>query len=178
MTYRVRNVHDAVVAALVKAHNDERRAQLTTEVHYDITGDDTTGDVRDPVQGDLQVTAADSDGSLPVLLTLANNILVVYTRHIAGTHVHDAADTTNTVAAVVATDLATAQTLLTELKADYNAHRSQASVHPNNDAGNAITAADATDQATSDTLADELKTDLNAHMNAALVGQGIELIDP
>jgi hypothetical protein len=68
--------------------------------------------------------------------------------------------------------------LLNELKTDYNLHRAQASVHPNNDAGNDITAADGSNQATSDTLADELKLDLNAHINAALVGQGVELVDP
>ena len=41
-----------------------------------------------------------------------------------------------------------------------------------------MTSADATDQPTSETLANEIKTDLNAHINAALTGQGIELIDP
>jgi hypothetical protein len=177
MTYRVRNVNDAVLAALVKAHNDERRAGISTEVHYGVSGATVTGDPRDPVQADLQAAAANAS-DLATLLTLSNELAIVYAQHGADTHVHDGADTTNVVAAAVATDLATAQTLLNELKADYNAHRSEAGVHPNNDAGNAVAAADATDQATAETLANEIKTDLNAHISAALVGQGVELIAP
>lgn len=178
MTYRIRNVNDAVIAALVKAHNDERRAQISTEFHYDISGDDVTGDVRDPTQNDLQVTAADGDGSLAVLLTLCANLSVIYAQHIADAHVHDMADTSNEIAAPIPTDLTEAQTFLNEMKADYNLHLAQASVHPNDDGTNDSTAAAATNQATSDTLADELKADLNAHMNDALVGQGIQLISP
>lgn len=178
MTYRVRKVNDAVLAALTKAHNDERRAQIGAEVHYDISGDDTSGDVRDPTQNDLQITAAGSNGTLPVLLVLVNDIRTIYNQHINDAHVHDQVDATNVLTEPVATTLVEAQDLCTELKAIYNAHRSQASVHPNNDGGNAITAADGTDQATSDTLCDELKTDVNAHINAALVGQGVQLIAP
>lgn len=177
MTYKVRKVNDAMVAALVKAFNDERRAGITTEVHYGITAKVVTGDPRDPIQADLQVASANAS-DLATLLVLTNEMLVVYTTHIEDDHVHDAADTTNVIAAVVATDLATAQTLLNELKADYNTHRSQASVHPNNDAGNAVAAVDATDQGSAETLANEMKGDINAHMNATLVGQGVQLIDP
>lgn len=177
MTYRVRNVHDTVLATLVLAFNADRRAAVSTEVHYDISGDDATGDPRAPVQADLQVTAAGGDGTLPVLLTLVNDIRYVYNQHINDTHVHDAADGTNVLTEPIATTLVEAQDLANELKSIYNAHRSETGVHPNDDSGNAITAADATDQASADTLCDELKLDLNAHMNDALAGQGIQLID-
>ena len=177
MTYRVRKVNDAMIAALVKAHNDERRAQISAEFHYDISGSDVTGDVRDPVQQDLQVAAA-AAADLATLLTLSNELLIVYTQHIADAHVHDMADTSNEIAAPAATDLTTAQTLLNEIKTDYNLHLAQASVHPNDDITNDITSANATNQATAETLANEAKADLNAHIVAALVGQGIELIAP
>lgn len=177
MTYRVRNVLDTVVATLVKAHNDERRAQIAAEVHYGKTGADVTGDPRDPVQVDLVVASADAS-DLPTLLTVTNEIKIVYTQHIDDLINHDLVDTANAIAAADATDLATAQTLLNELKADYNLHRAQANIHPNNDSGNEITAADASDQGTAQTLANELKADLNLHMAAALVGEPIQLVSP
>lgn len=177
MTYRVRKVNDAVIHALVKAHNDERRVRLTAEVHYDISGAGVTGDVRDPTQNDLQSSAA-AAADLPTVITLANELKRVYAQHGDDTHVHDATDGTNVIAAPDATDQTTANTLLNEIKADYNAHRSEAGVHPNNDAGNAVLAADASDLATSITLANEIQTDLNAHINAALTGQGVQLVAP
>ncbi len=175
MTYRVRKVNDIMIAALVNAFNDDRRARVASAVHYDITGKDATGDIRNPTQVDLQVTAA-AAADLATLLTLANDELTTYTTHIGDDHSHDAADTANPIAAPAATDLTTAQTLLNEIKADYNTHRSESGIHPNDDGGNAVAAADATNQATAETLANEIKTDLNAHMNDALVGQGIQLI--
>lgn len=178
MTYQTRNVHDAVLASTVRALNDTRRTLVSTNVHYDTTASPTTGDVRSPVAAALTVTAANGDGTLPVALTLVNEIKTIYGIHIADTHSHDAADTTNTVAAADGTDLATAQTLANELKTDYNAHRSEAGVHPTNDAGNIVVAANATDQATLDTLINEIKVDLNGHMAAALGGHGVQLIGP
>lgn len=177
MTLKVRNVTDAVLFAAVKAINDTLFDTLTTEVHNAVSGRYVTGDLRDPVQSDLQVTAANAS-DLATLLTVSNDIRVTYVQHAADTHSHDMADGTNQVAAPFASDLTTAQTLLNEVKADYNAHRSQASVHPNNDAGNAIAAADATNQATAETLANEIKTDLNLHINDALVGQSIQVAAP
>ena len=60
--------------------------------------------------------------SLATGIAHGNAIKVDYTDHIADTSVHLNADSTNTVAAAVATDQGSLNTLLTELKADINAH--------------------------------------------------------
>jgi len=74
-------------------------------------------------------------------------------------------DTTNVVTSPDATDLATLQTLLTEIKTDYTAHIAvTAPTHLAADATNTIAAADATDLATSLTLAIELIDELPDHL--------------
>lgn len=63
-------------------------------------------------------------------VAVANDIKTKYTAHIAlDVLTHKAADATNTVAAAVATNQATLDTLITELRTDINAHRVLAAAH-------------------------------------------------
>lgn len=110
------------------------------------------------------VSAADAS-SLATSVTLCKALHVAYNDHRTDLLHHKAADTTNTIAATLASivDLATGITAANQIKAALNAHRSQAGVHVNNDAGSEITSPDATDQASLNTLLNELKADINLH---------------
>jgi hypothetical protein len=153
----------AVHNALIKGIVDTGSALGATPVHYGKSGQ--------------RVTLADATDLATALLLVnhirdmlygdaANEIL----GHLNDDLVHKAIDTTNTVTAPKATNLATAITLANEIKADYNAHRSQSGVHPNNDAGNATASANATDQSSLNTLLNEIKADFNNHLDAGAAG--------
>jgi hypothetical protein len=104
---------------------------------------------------------------LDLAITLVNEIKTDYEAHriLTAGSVHGAADTTNTVSAADATDLATAITLANEIKVDYEAHRvlTAGSVHGAADSTNVVTASDATTLATLITLINDLRTQYEAH---------------
>lgn len=83
----------------------------------------------------------------------------------AGAHAKASAQV---IAAPVATDLTSANTLATELKADFNTHRTEAGVHLNNDSTNDIDAANASSLSTLELLLADIKAKSNAHVAAAL----------
>jgi uncharacterized phage protein gp47/JayE len=138
---------DAVGAGLVAAINAGAEPVVAT----DLTG------------GEVRVDALTAD--LATLLTLANELKADYEAHriLTSGPVHQAADTTNTIAAADATDLSSLLTLANELKADYNAHADDGTAHYNADTGNDVTEANATDLETAALLLDDLKTQYNAH---------------
>lgn len=165
---KAQKANDAMLFALVEAHNIYQKSLTSSAVHYDVSASEAepSSDYRTPGESVLAVGAANAS-DLATLITVTNEIKATYNDHGQDDHVHDVADTANVIAAADATDLATAMAVLNEAKADHNTHRSESGVHANNDAGNAIAAADATDQASAETLANELKTDVNAHIAAA-----------
>lgn len=112
---------------------------------------------------------ADPSG-LAECLDVVNSLRSRTVSHLASTGQTGAHATASaeTIAAPVATDLSTANTLANELKADFNTHLSEAGVHLNNDTTNAVTAADATDQGTLETLLADIKAMNNAHVAVAL----------
>lgn len=167
--------HDALFA-LVKAHNDTRRALVSTNVHASPTGR-ASGNFAEPTFTTLSVTAANATNE-PTLVTLTLQLLAVYAEHLGDDVGHKVKDAVNVIAAATPTNTATCITALNELKADYNLHRASTTYHYNADATNAVTSADATDLASAQTLANEIKTDLNAHIAAALGGTGIDLVAP
>jgi hypothetical protein len=167
--------HDALFA-LVKAHNDTRRALVSTNPHASATGK-VSGSFIDPTFAALAVSAANATNEA-TLVTLTVQLLAVYAEHIADDVGHKVQDTANVIAAAVPTNTATCVTALNELKADYNLHRASTTYHYNADATNAVASADANNEASAITLANEIKTDLNAHIIAALGGFGIDLVAP
>lgn len=122
-----------------------------------------------PHAGFSPLVPVTSATNLAGAIVIANLLKAAYTLHIADTGAHLAADATNTVAAAVATDQGTVNTLLTELKADFNAHVALAASHYNlGGAGGpaavaTIATADATDLASSVALADALLAAYNRH---------------
>lgn len=206
MAIRSRKTLEAIGYALVKAFNTSRKRGVRSPVtnadatdaatavtlvneikglinalavsHYDPTsasGDQ--GDFRDPAATTLSVLSANATDAA-TLLTLTNEIKVVYSRHIADAVAHDLADATNVVTNADATNTATAVTLLNEIKGDHNTHLTEAGVHPNDDNTNDVTNANATDEATAITLANEIKADVNAHIASAPDGTAVELVTP
>lgn len=167
--------HDALFA-LVKAHNDTRRALVSTNVHASATGR-VSGDFTNPSFAALAVTAVNATNEA-TLVALTVQLLAVYADHVADDVAHKVRDGVNVVAAAVPTNTATCVTALNELKADYNLHRASTTYHYTADATNAVSSADANNEASAITLANEIKTDLNAHIIAALGGFGIDLVAP
>lgn len=102
-------------------------------------------------------------------IVLAEAIRTDYNVHRVSTAQHNAADSTNTIAAATATDLATCLTLANELLTDYNAHRSQAGIHPAADAYHLIEAAAATSGPNLNILVNEMKIQYNQHIGAGKV---------
>lgn len=133
----------------------------------------------------MTLTEAPLASDLDTAIVRANVVRAAYIAHIAsacsattGLGAHIAADATNTIAAPVATDQTTINTLLNELKGDFNAHRVLTAAHPTADGTNVISAANSTDEGTAVTLVNELFTDINAHFAAAMASQAITLVSP
>lgn len=101
-------------------------------------------------------------------VTLANALRTAYEAHRVSAALHSAADSTNAVAAVAATNLATVQTLLNELKADFNLHVATAVHRPSTWTPATVATADASDQSTANALANALKRAFNAHIASGL----------
>lgn len=116
-------------------------------------------------KSELTVVSANAS-DLASSLTLCKELMNVYAFHLADTLAHKVVDSTNVVAATVASvvDLASAITAANQLKTAYTAHIASTTHNYNADATNTIAAVNATDQSSLNTLLNELKTDLNAHM--------------
>lgn len=176
MGYQVRKGSDAVVTALVLAHNNTRRsaAVVASFFHADVTSDGG-GDHVTPTATPITIAAANAS-DLPTSLTLVNQIRQRWLQHRADDLAHKVADVT-AFTAPVATDLATAITLANAIKASYGTHGASTTHHYTADATNTVAAADASNQGTLNTLLNELKTDLPAHVASAPAGQSVKLIE-
>lgn len=97
---------------------------------------------------------------------------------VSGLGAHLAEDSTNTVSASVATDLATSLTRANQLKSKANAHFVFAASHCQTDSVSSVTAADATDLPTLQVLLLDLEEQINNHYAGALVSEAVELISP
>jgi hypothetical protein len=178
MAFQVRRGTDAVIAALVLAHNNTRRAAgvVGAFFHADVTSDGN-GDHNVPTVTAATVTAANAS-NLATSLTLVNQLRQRWLQHRNDDLAHKVADGLPALTAPVATDLASAQTLANELKADFTTHIGSTTYHYTADATNTVAAADATDQATLNALLNELKGDFNAHIASAPAGQSVKLLEP
>jgi hypothetical protein len=175
MAFQIPTRLDAMVAALVAAHNLRQEEAVASFFHADTT-QRTSGEFR--LGGVLTVadatvsTANASDTATAV--ALANALKLAINNHFADTFAHNTA-VSAAVSTADATDEATAITLANALKAAYNTHRTASNVHFNNDATNATSATDASDASSLNTLLNEIKTDFNAHIVSAPAGAMIRL---
>lgn len=178
MAYTVRRGSDGVLAALVRAHNDTRRAVVGTSFHADVTSD-TSGDFANPVATAATVTAANAT-NLATSLTLVNDLRRRMLQHFGDALGHKVADTVATAAVTLpqATILDEAVALANQLKSVYNTHRASTTYHYTADSTNAVTADNADDQTTLNTLLNEMKGDFNAHIASAPAGQSINIVAP
>lgn len=127
-------------------------------------------------KSETTVAAANGDGTLATALTLVNELIGVYTFHMADVLAHKV--TGVALASIVrATSLATAITRANDIKAKYETHRASTTYHYTADSSNTISASNATDQASLDTLLNELKGDFNLHMASGPTAKSIRLID-
>lgn len=174
MATSVRDLDSLRSAAAVTQHQLLRRDLLRLRNGVIYHADATTAPT-------VVTTATD----LPTAIARLNAVRTAYVAHIAsacsattGQGAHLAADATNTISAVAATDLASAETLANEIKGDYNLHRASTTFHPSADSTNTITSTDATDLASLIALVNELGTDVAAHLAAAFASQAIALVAP
>lgn len=128
-------------------------------------------------------TAVDGYADADTYVAVTNSMVASYSAHIAsacdsvtGRGCHLAADATNTIAASVATNLATSLTRANELKAKANLHFVLASAHCTADSVSSVTAANATDLPTLQVLLLDIEAQLNNHFAGSLVSDAIELI--
>lgn len=176
MAVRARKTPDALIHALVAAHNLRQTEAVASFFHADTT-QLTSGYYDNPSVADDLVTAANGS-SLATNIALLNDILAVLQRHFADTLAHNTA-----VTAALALDAlestaieATTVTRANALKVAYGAHLSEANVHFTNDATNTVAAVDATNTATVSTLANEMKGDINTHIVSAPLGAMVKVV--
>jgi hypothetical protein len=177
MAYTTRKVPDALVFALVAAHNLRQEEAVASFFHADTT-QVTTGDYMAPVVTDdtpaLSIGGNPTD--LTTVLSFTNSLKKLVNRHFADTRAHNSA-VSAPITTADGTDITTACTLATAIKAAYGTHLSASNVHVNNDGTNTIAAADATNQTTAITLLTELRTDVGAHIVSAPLGAMINVVD-
>lgn len=164
----VRNLTANKAAALVEQHNklraDIARASFGLVLHSQA----------------VPSTVPEVD---PEDLTASTNALVAaYAEHIGSAFVastnlgaHGSADTTNTIAAPVATNLATSITRANELKADLNLHIGATAKHMAASSA-AVAAANATDAPSLKTLLDDIAAVLAAHVESAFASEKITIV--
>lgn len=176
MSTSVRQLPDleaaAAVASLQILRLDILKLRQGVIWHADASSAISTADA---VTGDGYVTA----------VALANVCRSAYAAHrvsvcdaTTGIGCHISADSTNVLTAPVATDLASANTLVNDIKAKFNLHRASAVFHPVADSTNNVSAADATDEASLVTLVNQIKAKLNLHFAGALSSSAILLVAP
>lgn len=173
MAVRARKTPDALLHALVYAHNLRQEEAVASLFHADTT-QTTSGHYDSPVVADDLVASANGTDDA-TNITLVNEMKAVLNRHFADTRAHNTA-VSSAVSTADATDEATAFALANALKAAYNTHRTASNVHFNNDSTNAVTNVDATDTATTSVLANEMKGDLNAHIVSAPAGAMLNVV--
>lgn len=179
MAILARKTAEAVMYALVNAHNDTRRAAgvVGSFFHADVTAKAVSADFRNPVATSAAITSANAS-DLTTLLVLCAEIAIVHALIVADDIAHKVKDATNPLANAAPTDLATAQTFLNDAKAKFNAHIGSTTFHYTADATNTIAAANATDLPTSQTLANAYKTSFNAHIASSPLGASVRLVGP
>lgn len=178
MAFTVRGVTDAVLFALVAAHNARQEAAVASFFHADITQRTSNSGPPPAIPTVANNTISTANASdLATSVALANAAKAFVNTHFADTQAHNSA-VSGQIATDDASDLATAITLANALKAAYGTHLTAANVHFTNDATNTIAAADATDQGSLNTLLNELKGDFNAHIVSAPLGSMIKLLAP
>lgn len=177
MSYKVAKTEQAMLFALIKAHNELKLSLVSTEVHADITSL-TTGDYRDPVRTPDLVTAANAT-TTPTAVALVNQLLHKLENHFADTLAHALADAA--IDEEECTDEATAITLVNILHTAYEAHRVAGSddenVHYTDDSTNTDASSTATNTGTLYTRANALKVAYNAHIIAASAGAFVEVAE-
>lgn len=173
MAVTTRKTPDAIIHALVKAHNLKQEEQVASFFHADTT-QLTTGSYDAPVVADDLIASADGTDDA-TNITLVNEMKYWCNRHFADTNAHDSA-VSAAITTADATDEATSVTLVNAIKAAYNTHLSESNVHFNNDATNTVAAATATDTASVSTMANEMKGDINAHVVSAPLGAMVNVI--
>jgi hypothetical protein len=177
MALNIRNVPNAVLAALVASTMAFRREQLkaaASKPHYDITAT-TSGDYQAPVATPAIMSSA-SASDLPSVIVRANEAKAVLNAHIADEVAHERYG--SAIATADATDQATANTLLNAIKTAFNAHGASTSYHIVADATYVVTAANATNLASSIDLANELYTMINGHIQFAPTSPQVVLVAP
>jgi hypothetical protein len=138
----------------VRLANVLKDALNTHFTQFDVHGhDDTTNTL-----ASLVAPAVDTD-CYPIL----NDLKAKYNLHRVYTQSHLAADATNTVTSVNATDNASAFTLANELKVKFNLHLAQSGVHVVSDVTNDISSANATSAGTLVTLTTEIQAGYDSH---------------
>lgn len=176
MAITVRKVPDAVLYALVAAHNLRMEEAVSTNFHADTT-QITSGDYTAPtVADDVLTTAHAVPTDTTTAITCVNAFKKCINRHFADTRAHNSA-VSAAVSTADATDLTTANTLANALKSAYGTHLAAANVHFNNDGTNTIAAADGTNITTLIALLTELRTDGTAHIVNATLGTMINMVD-
>lgn len=100
------------------------------------------------------------------ILAATNALREAFNSHIVQTDVHENDDAGNEVQSPVATDLATAYTLLSDLRSCFAAHLVEAGVHKTNDVDNTIFAQDPENLTSAVILLRELLYKYNLHRNS------------
>lgn len=170
----VRKTPDAMLFALVAAHNQAQVDAVSTSFHANKTTV-PGGEYQSPTTTRVIISAATATDTA-TLLVMVNELKTDINIHFVDAGAHDTA-VSAVVTTATATNTATAVALANALKAAYNVHLADTGVHYNDDATNAVTNANATDLATALTLVNELKGDFNNHIASAPSGSYIQLVD-
>lgn len=125
-------------------------------------------------RSEITVTAADAS-SLATSLTLCNQILGVYSFHMADTLSHKVTGVA-LASYVPASTLAQAITKANDVKSKYNTHRASTTYHYTADGTNVVTAADATIQSELNTLLNDIKVQLIAHVASGAVCKSLRAV--
>ena len=175
MSIPARKHLESLLGAIVKAFNEDRKARVSTNVHYSPTAIALTGDPRNPSVTAFAISAANAS-DLATSLTLAKEIRAKLQYMALDDVAHKVQDPTFASLAAEPNDLATAITFANDAKAKYGVHIASTTYHATADATNTIAAANASDQSSLNTLLNELKTDINAHVLAALAGYSVRIM--
>lgn len=174
MAYRVREIPQEVLPALVLAHNELVALSVGSYFHADVTSRTTSVDYKAPTKSAYTVAGANSTNTATAI-TLVNECKRVYNNHAVDDYAHNTA-----VSAVVstadATTLATAITLVEALFTAFGTHRTASNVHFNNDSTNTRSSATAEDESTLVAAVNEFKTDVNAHIASAPAAAMVRMI--
>lgn len=180
MAFVTRKTPDAIIFALVAAHNKSKVDGVGSAFHYDISSTQS-GDYTAPsVASDTVATANATD--LTTSIALTNSLKKTINRHYASAYVlpntggaHKTA--TTAISTTDGTDLTTSVTLANAIKSSYNTHVGSTTFHANADGTNTVSSANATDQTTLNTLVNEIKGDYNAHIVSASSGAMVTIVD-